>query len=201
MHPNPVFRGTPEAEALRMAAERGFGTLVANGEAVPLIAQVPFVLEGDVAEFHLLRSNPIARAAPERAVLIVQGPDGYVSPDWYGLPDQVPTWNYVAVHLEGTLEILGPDALRAHLDRLSEAFETRLPKTPWRTDKMTPELLERMMRSILPARLRVGEVRSTVKLNQNKPEAARLAAAGALEGSVGHELSALAALMRQPDIA
>ena len=198
MHPNPIFRRVAETRAIEAAAARGFGALVANGEGVPQVAQVPFVIEDGAAEFHLLRSNPVARAAPGRALLIVGGPDGYVSPDWYGLPDQVPTWNYVAVHLEGPLEILPPGLLRAHLDRLSEGFEGRLPKTPWRTGKMDPDALSRMMRSIVPARLRIEAVRSTFKLNQNKPEAARLSAADAVEGSVGADLAALAALMRDP---
>ena len=196
MHPNPVFRREAEARALAAASERGFGTLAANGGAAPLLAQVPFVIRDGWAEFHLLRSNPVARAAPARAVMVVLGPDGYVSPDWYRVPDQVPTWNYVAVHLEGPLELLPQEALRPHLERLSEAFESRLDKPPWRIAKMTPEALERMMRAIRPARLRIEAVRSTFKLNQNKDAAARLGAADRIEGSVGHDLPALAALMR-----
>ena len=196
MHPNPAFRGEAETRALDAARTRGFGTLVANGDGVPHVAQVPFVLDDGRAEFHLLRSNPLARAAPERALLIVIGPDGYVSPDWYGAEDQVPTWNYVAIHLEGRLELLPQGTLRAHLDRLSAEFEGRLPKVPWDASKMSPEPLERMMRTIRPARLHVEAVRSTFKLNQNKPDAARLGAAAHVEGSVGSDLSALAALMR-----
>ena len=202
MHPNPVFRGAPEARAMAAARARGFGTLVANGlGGVPVVAQVPFVLGEDHAEFHLLRSNPLARAAPARALLVAIGPDGYVSPDWYGVADQVPTWNYVAVHLEGRFEMLPQEDLRAHLDRLSAEFEGRLPKAPWTAEKMSPEPLERMMRTIRPARLRIEAVRSTFKLGQNKPGEVRLRAAEAVEGSVGMELSALAALMRQPDTA
>ena len=197
MHPNPVFRGAPEERAIAAAAARGFGTLVANGpDGVPAIAQVPFVLEGGHAEFHLLRSNPLARAAPGRAVLVVLGPDGYVSPDWYGIEDQVPTWNYVAVHLEGAFELLPQEGLRAHLDRLSAEFEGRLPKTPWTAAKMSQEPLARMMRTIRPARLRIEAVRSTFKLGQNKPGEVRLRAADAVEGSVGTDLAALAGLMR-----
>ena len=198
MHPNPAFRQTPEAANLAFARERGFGALSVNGPDAPLLAHVPFLLDPDAREvrFHLLRSNPVARVLPARAVLAVTGPDGYVSPDWYGLPDQVPTWNYVAVHLAGPVERLPREAMRAELDALSAAFEGRLPKRPWRTDKMPEDLLDRMMRAIVPCRMAVDDVRGTWKLGQNKPDAARLGAAGALEAGIGAELGALAALMR-----
>ena len=64
---------------------------------------------------------------------------------------------------------------------------------------MTPGVPERMMRQIVPVEMTVASVDATFKLNQNKPEAARLAAADAVEGAgYGHETGALAALMRLP---
>jgi transcriptional regulator len=201
MHPNPAFRGEPIAANLAFARARGFGTLCLNGSEGPMIAHVPFVLnaEGTEAEMHLVRSNPIVRAVQDAtpAVIAVTGPDGYVSPDWYETPDQVPTWNYVAVHLRGELSPAAPDGLRAHLDTVSGEFEGRLPKTPWTTDKMTPEVMDRMMRQILPFRFAVTDIQGTWKLNQNKTEAARMGAAAAIASSgVGQELAELADLMR-----
>ncbi|MDG4647102.1 FMN-binding negative transcriptional regulator [Roseibacterium sp. SDUM158017] len=201
MHPNPAFRATPAATSLDFARARGFGTLCVNAEGGPLLAHVPFLLnaDGTEAEMHLVRSNPIARMATGQtdAVIAVQGPDGYVSPDWYGDANQVPTWNYVAVHLRGTLEPADPATMRAHLDRISAHFEGRLPKTPWTADKMTGDTLERMMRTILPFRLAVSGIDGTWKLNQNKTDAMRLAAADLIAGSgIGQELGTLARLMR-----
>lgn len=201
MHPNPAFRQASDAANLAFARARGFGTLTVNGEAVPLVSHVPFLLDdaGTTAELHLVRSNPIARrvTGPTPATLAVLGPDGYVSPDWYGDANQVPTWNYVAVHLRGRLEPMDAAGLRAHLDRLSGHFEGRLPKTPWTTDKMDPETLSRMMRTILPFRLRIDAVHGTWKLNQNKTRQMREGAAEGIAGSdLGQELTALAELMR-----
>ena len=196
MHPNPAFRGTLEADAMAFAISRGFGTLTVNGAEAPRLAHVPFCAVGEALECHLVRSNPVLRALPARVVLAVTGPDGYVSPDWYGLADQVPTWNYVAVHVEGHAEPLPAAALRDHLNRLSAAFESRLDKVPWTAAKMTPEVLERMMRAIVPVRLTVEAVRSTFKLGQNKPSEVRLAAAERIADGTGSELGALAALMR-----
>ena len=92
MHPNPAFRQESEVMHLTMARVRGFGTLIVQGDAaVPMISHVPYLLsdDGTSLELHLVRSNPIYRAAatPVAAVIAVSGPDGYVSPDWYADPD------------------------------------------------------------------------------------------------------------------
>ena len=203
MHPNPAFRGATEARALALARARGFGTLAVNGPDGPLVSHVPVLLSADgrSVDLHLVRSNPILRALPGTAVIAVTGPDGYVSPDWYGVADQVPTWNYVAVHLRGSVRALRGEAMRDMLDRQSAAFEARLaPKPPWTADKMTPEPLKRMTRQIIPCRMEVASVESTFKLSQNKPDAVRLRAADGVEAAgLGVETGALAAAMRAPD--
>ena len=206
MHPNPAYRQQPEARALDFARERGFGTLtVPNSGAGPagvLAAHVPFVMEDGRLAAHLVRSNPLARQlahGPATALMIVTGPDGYISPDWYGEPDRVPTWNYVAVHIRGQLRLIDEAGLRAHLDRLAARFEARLaPKPPWKTDKMTPDVLARMLRQIVPVEMTIESVDSTFKLNQNGPASARLGAAAALAtgGTPGMETAALVAPMR-----
>lgn len=201
MHPNPAFRQTPAESNLAFARQRGFGILSVNGPEGPLAAHVPFLIapDGASADLHLARSNPIARAGlPAPALIAVSGPDAYISPDWYGLDDQVPTWNYVAVHLRGTLEPLPPETLRAHADALSARYEGDLaPKTPWTSAKMSDGAMERMMRMILPFRLTIARVEGTWKLNQNKPAEARLAAAGSVAAAAGEPPAVtLARLMR-----
>jgi transcriptional regulator len=204
MHPNPAFRHTPAERNLTFARARGFGILTVNGAAGPLLAHVPFLIsaDGTWADLHLARSNAIARSdLPAPAVIAVSGPDAYISPDWYGLDDQVPTWNYVAVHLRGTLAPQPVETLRDHADALSARFEAELaPKKPWVSGKMAEGTMDRMMRMILPFRLVIGTVEGTWKLNQNKPDPARLAAATALEARTGEPPAhSLARLMRQVD--
>ncbi|MEO1316960.1 MAG: FMN-binding negative transcriptional regulator [Pseudomonadota bacterium] len=205
MHPNPAFRGQAEIDALAMARGRGFGILTAQGPSGPLASHVPFLLDraGSEAEAHLVRSTALTRAlratgGPLDALLIVSGPDAYVSPDWYGEDDKVPTWNYVAVHLRGRLRLTPERDMRAHLDRLSAHFEGKLlPKKPWKTEKMQTETLEKMMRSILPVALEITGVESTVKLNQNRSDSARHGAAAAIAagGTPGMETAKIAAMM------
>lgn len=204
MHPNPTFRKATDETNTGFARDRGFGILSVNGTDEPLIAHIPFVLseDGKTADLHLLRSNPITRALsqPARAVIAISGPDSYISPDWYGVDDLVPTWNYVAVHLRGTLTQLPAENLRASIDKLAANFEERLePKTPWTNDKMPPEALAKMMRMIVPFRFDVETVDGTWKLGQNKPDAARASAAKHVQAyGIGQETAILAALMKAP---
>lgn len=201
MHPNPAFRNEDRARNIGFARERAFGTLAVNGEDGPLTSHIPFLLDSDghEAELHLVRSNPIARlGAPEKAVITVMGPDSYISPDWYGVADQVPTWNYVSVRLRGVVHPMPHEELHAMLDRLSNHFETLLlPKTPWVTEKMTDGVMDKMMRAIMPFRFEVTDIDGTWKLGQNKPDAARNNAADHVAAfGQGLEIATLAALMR-----
>lgn len=205
MHPNPAFH-TQEVQAnLDFARARAFGVLaVASGEAAPMLSHVPFLLDDDGAlvHLHLVRSNPIARALRKgtlNARIAVSGPDSYVSPDWYGVDDQVPTWNYIAVHLTGEIELRPQEDLHALLDRQSAHFEFQLaPKTPWTTAKMSDGVMESMTRQIVPCAMRVTGVDGTWKMNQNKPDDVRLRAAEQIdEAGMGAEVATLAGMMRE----
>ena len=205
MHPNPVYRGPDAVRNIAFARERGFGMLTVSGADGPLASHIPFVLNkaGDRLAAHVVRSNPIWRLLRDgdvKALVVVSGPDGYVSPDWYGIEDQVPTWNYVAVHLRGRVKLAPPETLGAHLADLSAVFEPRIAgKTPWTLDKMNEDPLSRMMRQIAPIEMQVETVDGTWKLNQNKPDKVRLRAADAMAASdIGMELESLSELMRTP---
>lgn len=202
MHPNPVYHTGDDQKNLDYSRERSFGVLAVTGADGPLMSHVPFLVSDDGSELHLhlVRSNPIARAlkSPMPARIAVSGPDGYISPDWYEIEDQVPTWNYVAVHMTGVLEIRPQEELHALLDAQSALFEDRLlPKEPWRTSKMQPETMQKMMRMLVPCRMQINSVDGTWKLNQNKPNGVRLRAADYVDAyGMGQEVRVLAALMR-----
>jgi transcriptional regulator len=195
MHPNPAFHTEDTVRNLAYAQAKGFGILAVDG---PLLSHVPFLVKDDTLGLHLVRSNPIARAlrdGPMPARIAVSGPEEYISPDWYEVPDQVPTWNYVAVHLWGQLELRPQDELRALIDAQSAFFEEKLgPKPPWTSDKMTPDVMDKMMRQIVPCRMCITGIDGTWKLNQNKPDDVRMRAADQVEAQGN---PTLAALMRE----
>ena len=204
MYVNAAFKTDDEA-AWAFVAERGFGSVVAVDAGRPVASQVPLLVVGEGAsrciEFHLARANPLHEiiAAAPQVTVIVAGPDAYISPDWYGMEDQVPTWNYVAVHITGQLRLLDQLRLRPHLEELSARFENRLaPKKPWTLAKMSDEALARLMRMIVPVAMTIEGIDSTIKLSQNKTPAARAGAAAAIEATrtPGQEIRTIAQLMR-----
>lgn len=205
MHPNPAFRKAEDQQNIAFVRERSFGVVSINADGGPLISHVPFQLseDGTYVEAHLVRSNPMLRAlqdGPLQAVIAVSGADSYISPDWYGVADQVPTWNYVAVHLRGTLRALPQEDLHGVLTRLSAGMEARLaPKPAWTMDKMTDGVAEKMMRMIAPIAMDVVRIDGTWKLGQNKPDAARAGGAeGVANADMGAQTDTLAALMKDP---
>lgn len=207
MHPNPAFRwpksandhhDADERAALEaMIAEIGFGMVFAETPNGPRVAHVPVFSTGDGAlQFHLSRGNALTRhIAENKALCVINGPDAYISPDWYGLDDQVPTWNYLTLELEGTVRQMEREGLIALLDDVTAQNEAKLlPKAPWHRDKMDPAKFEKMVDAIVGFEMEILAWRPTAKLSQNKPAAAREKAGAAL-AAVGRR--AMAHMMQE----
>ena len=196
MHPNRRFHWDDRDALLAFVARVSFAHIFAATPDGPRVAHAPVVVtrEGHL-RFHLARSNGLGRHLDGlRAVISIATPDAYISPDWYGTDDQVPTWNYLAVEVEGPVRRLAETDLVALLDDLSAAHEARLlPKTPWTRAKMTPGRFEAMLAAIHAFELTVETLRGTDKMGQNKSAAEIEGAAAGLD-SIGR--SDVAALMR-----
>lgn len=197
MHPNSAFRPQQGDLAELLVREIGFAAIFAATPDGPRVAHAPVVLSDDAAtlQFHLARGNALTRHLDGATVLaVVQGPDAYVSASWYEAADQVPTWNYVAVEMEGSVSKLGDAALIAQLDTLSATHEARVgANPPWTRDKMNPALFSKMTGAITGFELRITAWRPTIKLSQNKSADERERVAAGVEAT-GH--GALAQLMR-----
>jgi transcriptional regulator len=188
MHPNRKFHIAERDEMAAIVRRIGFGMLIVQTEAGLRAVHVPVLLQGDRLRFHVSRGN-IVHSALEAgcdALFVANGPDAYVSPEWYGLDDRVPTWSYVAVELNGPVRTLGEEALVLLLDDMSAEREEKLaPKPPWTRDKMSPGRFEGLLKAITGFEMEIAEWRGTAKLDQDKsPEVrARLAAAFAGQGN------------------
>jgi transcriptional regulator len=192
MHPDRTFAWEDREAMLAFISETSFCTIATDG---PTIAHAPVVVAGpDRLRFHLSRRNRAAAAlAGKKAIAVALGPDAYISPDWYGTPDQVPTGNYLAVEAEGPLRRLDEAELAALLDDLSARHEARLaPKPQWTRAKMTPGRFETMLKAITGFELTIEDLRGTRKLGQNKKDGERQ---GAADGLAPFN-PAVAALMR-----
>lgn len=192
-------------QAIELLRERGFGLFVVAAPDAPFGVHVPFLLEeraeGQIyAEFHVARVNPVHRHIGEgcAALLACQGPDAYISPDWYNVPDQVPTWAYSAVHLKGKAQIVSQSETLAHVDRLSAVHERNLaPKRPWTSDKMNIRKRDAMTTAIVVIGLEVETVEAQVKVSQHKGETERRGAIEGLEGRGDAGSLAIASLIRR----
>lgn len=194
MHPNRRFHWDDRDALLAFVADVSFAHIFAATPDAPRVAHAPVVVtrEGNL-RFHLARSNGLARHLDgARAVVSIATPDAYISPDWYGTDDQVPTWNYLAVEVEGPVRRLAETDLVALLDDLSAAHESRLlPKKPWTRAKMTPGRFEAMLPAIHAFELTVEALRGTDKMGQNKSAAEIEGAAAGLDGIGRGDVAAL----------
>jgi transcriptional regulator len=195
MHPNPLFHNEDRALHEALIEEIGFGMVFAQTADGPRVAHTPLLSTGDGAvQFHISRGNALMRyLTAQEALIVVNGPDGYVSPRWYGDAAQVPTWNYVALELQGPVRRMAEEGLVGLLDALSARNEARIEGTPWTRDKVDDGQFRKMLGAIAGFEMEVRAWRPTFKLSQNKSAADRARVTEALEaqGSPG-----LAALMR-----
>ena len=197
MHPNNAFRPKQDDLAELLVREIGFAAVFAATPDGPRVAHAPVVLsdDGTTLQFHLARGNALTRHLDgATALAVVQGPDAYVSASWYADADQVPTWNYVAIEMEGVATKLDDAALLAQLDTLSATHEARVgANPPWTRAKMNPALFGKMTGAIVGFEMRITAWRPTIKLSQNKSADERDRVIAGVEAT-GH--GALAQLMR-----
>jgi transcriptional regulator len=184
VHPNPKFR-IDDAAALRATVvEIGVVHVFAMTPDGPMVAHAPVTPTPDGHfRFHLARGNRIAAHLDGAAVIAsAMGPNGYVSPDWYADPhNQVPTWNYISVEIEGVCAELDRPALIDQIDALSALHERRLlPKQPWTMAKVEDAYREGMLSALRCFELRVTAIRGNRKLSQNKSAADRAGVIAAL---------------------
>lgn len=195
MHPNPLFRTDDRALMESLIDEIGFGMVFANTPEGPRVAHTPLLSTGDGAvQFHLARGNALTRYLEgETALIVVNGPDAYVSPRWYANRDTVPTWDYVALELEGRVRRMDDEGLEAFLHAAIAKHEGRLGGEPWLAEESSEKTWSGLFRGIAGFELEVQAWRPTLKLSQKKTPEERAAIAEGLE-QAGH--AALAHLIR-----
>ena len=174
MHQPPAFVQTDPAKIRAAIAENSFGVLATHGPAGLEASHVPFLLcpgEGElVLEGHLAAANRQAAAvrAGGEALAIFQGPHAPISPAWYATRPAVPTWDYVAVHVHGVLEVVEGPALVALMRR-----QGATDAEGFALDSVPEPLLGKLLGAIVGFRLRARHVEAQWKLSQNRSEADR----------------------------
>ena len=180
-------------------------TLVRGGaelaaDILPL--EVERVGEGWRITGHVARANPLWREADGQPVLaLFQGPQGYVSPNWYPSKAQhgkaVPTWNYTMVQVHGTLRAID-DApwLRAFVTRLTERHEGGRA-APWQVTDAPADFIDTMLKAIVGIEIEVTRVEGKFKLSQNRSAEDRTGVVLGLEADATQGLQAEADALAQ----
>ncbi|MBO6781941.1 MAG: FMN-binding negative transcriptional regulator [Alphaproteobacteria bacterium] len=174
-----------------------FGTLVATQAGAPFASHIPFVLERDrhTLVAHVAKANPQGALCDgtHEMLAIFQGPHGYISPNWYGPGNAVPTWNYTAVHVYGAPKTIDdPDAVRRHQNTLVATFEG---PDGWNMDSQPDRYIDGMLRGIVAFEMQIARIEGKFKFSQNRSEEDRHQVIEALEkGSAWDQ--ALAGIMR-----
>lgn len=151
---------------------------------------------------HLAIANDQWRTAVPgaEALAIIRGPQAYVSPGWYESKARhgrvVPTWNYEAVHLTGTIVFHhDPGWLRELVTRLTQRHEAGR-EHPWAVTDAPPEYVDGQLRAIVGVELTVTAVEAKQKLSQNRSEPDRAGVIAGLAGEPGEGAKTIAAAMR-----
>jgi transcriptional regulator len=166
----------PQMHALMRG--RPFATLVSSGAAGLYASHLPTVLKDEgsfgVIECHLARANPHWRELAEgnEALMIFQGPDGYITPNWYATKAEtgkvVPTWNYAVVHAYGRPETMpDKDWLRRHVGELTTQQE-KTEARPWLLSDAPDGYIDVMTRGIVGFRFAITRLEGKWKMSQNR---------------------------------
>ena len=198
----PASMEIDEIEARSLVDAVGSGWLVTVGaDGAPVGTLLPILWRGDRVVAHLAKANPHWRDLDgARALLIVGGPEAYVSPSWYPSKAEhgrvVPTWNYLAVHLTGSVTVHhDPAWLRGMVTDLTERHEGGRAE-PWAVTDAPTEYLDAMLQAIVGVQLAVERVEGKAKLSQNRPEPDRLGVIAGLDDIGSAAATAVADVMR-----
>lgn len=172
------FAQTDPVPMRQLIRDFPLATLVSRDDTGLVANHIPFEVDDDVAILrgHVARANPVWQTtdADGEVLAIFRGADAYISPSWYATKQDggrvVPTWNYCAVHLYGTVRFL-EDAtwLRGQIDRLT-AQQEHGRREPWRVTDAPAEYIEAMLRAIVGVEIEVKRRSAKWKLSQNRSE-------------------------------
>lgn len=201
----PAFNSVEDETAIRaMVSAIGSAQFVTvDDDGFPTATLLPIIWERDTVIAHIARANPqwgtVADGSP--ALLICAGPQAYISPSWYAAKYEhgrvVPTWNYTAVHLTGTVRVHhDADWLHQAVDRLTITHEGPR-ELPWQVTDAPEAFIQGQLRGIVGLEITVTRVEGKAKLSQNRSAADRRGVVEGLRGEAAVGAEAVASEMER----
>ncbi|XBM33863.1 FMN-binding negative transcriptional regulator [Bacillus licheniformis] len=188
-------------EILDFVQKNSFGTIVTTEQGKPIATHLPLGLNKKGDDYyitgHIAYGNPqVGTLETCKDVLVMfQGPHAYISSSWYGHED-VPTWNYQAVHIYGKASILERDELIEELTIMMEKYEKHR-ENPILWDNLSPQLLERQLKAIVGFKIKVEDIQAAYKLSQNRNDTDYMNIIDQLQNEGDPDSEQLAAAMKK----
>lgn len=175
MYIHPINAWKNEPEIIEFIKKNAFATLVSQVDGRPWATHIPFVFHQDsegnpILSGHIAKANPQWRSIPgnDEVLVIFQGPHAYISSSWYN-HENVPTWNYMAVHVYGKIRIIEGEELTAHLKSLVDIYEAGRPDRV-SVETMSETYFQSQLRALVGIEVKIREVHASAKLSQNRDE-------------------------------
>lgn len=177
MYNLPYFKEEDQEVVLKFMREHPFVFLTGvNEENKPVATQVPvFIDEKDGKLFltgHIMKNTDHHKAFEQNpnVLAVFTGPHVYVSGTWYGNPQQASTWNYMSVHVKGSIRFGNEDDLIAILKRLTLHYENNNTASTTIFDNLPSEYTGRLMKAIIAFEVEITSIENVFKLSQNRDE-------------------------------
>lgn len=155
--------------------DNGFGILINQVNGRPWATHIPLVIETNsnnqlVLSGHISKGNAQWKTFQEdqEVLVIFQGSHAYISSSWYD-HENVPTWNYTAVHVYGKVKIVDNETMYHQLSKLVDKYESE-NKNPVSVSSMSPDMIKNEMRGIVGFEILITEIQAAEKLSQNRDE-------------------------------
>ncbi|PHG51785.1 FMN-binding negative transcriptional regulator [Bacillus toyonensis] len=149
--------------------QNSFATLFSQHNGEPYATHLPLLLNRETLTLygHFARPNAQWKDSENQQVLaIFQGPHSYISPSWYETNKAVPTWNYVAVHVYGELEVVeDKQELLNSLQDLVHKYED--PQSTYSLDDVDPDYMAGLSKGIVGFKIKINKIEGKAKLSQN----------------------------------
>jgi len=153
--------------------QNSFGVLVVEGGGKMTATHIPLELYRneageDVLCGHISKANPQWKnfETTKEVLAIFSGPHTYISSSWYD-HENVPTWNYIAAHVYGSIHIMDDEEVLKALKRLVNKYE-KGSKKPVDLEKMTPGYVEKEMKGVVGFEIKITKIEAAYKLSQNR---------------------------------
>lgn len=171
--PEP-YKNENEEEIKKFLDQNSFGILVNQTNGKLCATHIPLVLDTNkngnkILCGHIARENPQWKGFTDndQILAIFSGPHAYISSSWYD-HENVPTWNYIAVHVYGNIKIIEGEAVVDSLKKLVDKYEQN-SENPVRVENLSKKTMLQT-RGIVAFEIEITAIQCTKKLSQNRDD-------------------------------